>query len=151
MFKYLVSAALLLGVYDTALAEYNSVVLKEKDGTIYRYVLDGCEVSKLGTKIVVAASNAKMQFDIDEVQEYFISEDVVQEPTSIVNTPVISIQYFYDRQLLVVENAIQEICVYTPTGKMMAVTKESTIDFTQYPSGVYVVKIGKQSMQIINK
>ncbi|GHT07182.1 hypothetical protein AGMMS49525_16210 [Bacteroidia bacterium] len=44
-----------------------------------------------------------------------------------------------------------EVMVYSQIGKLLHRTRESRIDFSGYPNGVYLLRIGAETLKVVKK
>ena len=145
---------------DDATVTVQYLVVTQKDGSVTKFALSDVPVVSFdGDSIVVTAAGEVLKFDLIGVTGYAFSEENVT--TGINSTTVDGGDV--TKPFFAVGNAEfsglksgSTILVYTIAGKAVTAVKadtegNATVDLSQLPKGVYIIKTPGKSYKIVNK
>lgn len=160
----LIAAALMLlpgmSRADNATVTVQYLVVTQNDGSVTKFALaDVPVVSFDGDSIVVTAAGEVLKFDLIGVSGYAFSEEDVTtgiNSTTVDGSDATKPSFKAGSAGFSGLKNGSTILVYTITGKAVTAVKadtegNATVDLSQLPKGIYIIKTPGKSYMIVNK
>lgn len=146
----------LMVVFPSSMKAQSQLRLELNDGTSAVCLLAEKPVILFsGTKLVLKVGEQKSQFEIEEVKKFFF-EIVGTGINPVENAEAVRYDYTDGRNLRISgATGVAAVQLYDVAGKVVATQQvdngAASVNLQTLPAGVYVLKVGAQSMKISKK